>query len=153
MDERRTGSGASWALNICVPSGFFCDFENRGRSNNGLDARCLQREPLSLSRGVDANVYPEQALLDVLNQSLMNIVERWKFLCQHVNAMFGKKEYATFMNPEAFVHLLYDKATFPRFRFYFWAIGCLSAFEENIATNLRVLRVLRELIRKTKRKS
>ena len=31
----------------------------------------------------------------------------------------------------------YDNASFSRSRFYFWAIGCLSAFEEKITTNLR----------------
>ncbi|KAF2876370.1 hypothetical protein BDV95DRAFT_602359 [Massariosphaeria phaeospora] len=48
------------------------------------------------------------------------------------------------MKPEEYVHLLYDEASFPRSRFYFWAIGCLSAFEENLTTNIHQLRAFRK---------
>jgi hypothetical protein len=47
------------------------------------------------------------------------------------------------MQPEEYVHLLYDEASFPRSRFYFWAIGCLSAFEDNLTTNIRQLKAFK----------
>jgi len=39
------------------------------------------------------------------------------------------------MEATKFVHQLYDDASFSRSRFYFWAIGCLSVFEEMIIAN------------------
>jgi hypothetical protein len=35
-----------------------------------------------------------------------------------------------------YVHLLYDDASFRRSRFYFWATGCLTLFEQSIADTL-----------------
>jgi hypothetical protein len=49
---------------------------------------------------------------------------------------------STFMDPKKFVHLLSDEASFPRSRFYFWAIGCLTAFEDEIAVNVREVGLL-----------
>lgn len=40
------------------------------------------------------------------------------------------------MDGEQYVHLLYDDGTFRRSRFYFWAIGCLSSFEQSVAETL-----------------
>jgi hypothetical protein len=41
------------------------------------------------------------------------------------------------MKPKEYVHLLYDDAAFSRSRFYFWAIGCLTAFDARILNNIK----------------
>lgn len=87
------------------------------------------------SGGYEA-VLPEQAFL---GQYLKQIMARWTALSTILNSLFAGREGATSMNPDEYVHLLYDEATSPRSKFYFWTIGCLSDFEENIVQNLRQL--------------
>jgi hypothetical protein len=55
-----------------------------------------------------------------------------------------ESEETSFLDADKFVHLLYDDATFRRSRFYFWAIACLTSFEQSIADTLSELAVFRE---------
>jgi hypothetical protein len=66
-----------------------------------------------------------------------NLSTHFNALLTELDKSFNSQEYITFMDPDNFVHQLYDDASFSRSRFYFWAIGCLSAFEEKITKNLR----------------
>lgn len=59
-----------------------------------------------------------------------------------MDELFRGASNVTFMEPDEYGHLLYDDASFKRSRFYFWAIGCLSEFENNILDNLKALRSL-----------
>jgi hypothetical protein len=79
----------------------------------------------------------EEAIFKVLIASLLSVSENYKSLLSELNKLFDSQEYVTFMDPAKFVHNLYDDASFSRSRFYFWAIGCLSVFEENIIANRR----------------
>jgi hypothetical protein len=74
----------------------------------------------------------------------VHITERWELLWSSLKKVFDDRNEPTFLHPELFVHLLYDQASFPRSRFYFWAIGCLSTFEENVAINVRNLRTFQK---------
>ncbi|CAG8950406.1 hypothetical protein HYFRA_00006899 [Hymenoscyphus fraxineus] len=95
----------------------------------------------------------EQALLAIIKLHLTRILEKWNELLAHLNTLLADRGQATFMNPDSYVHLLYDESTFSRSKFYFWAIGCLSSFEENIVINARHLKsVRRKLVNKVCRK-
>lgn len=82
--------------------------------------------------------------MSMLSTCLPIIVDRWRVIWKELNDLIESDGYATFMMPEEYVHLLYDEASFPRSRFYFWAIGCLSAFEDNLTTNIRQLYAFRK---------
>jgi hypothetical protein len=70
------------------------------------------------------------------------ILDRWKSLWAEISLIISAADYATYMDPEEYVHLLYDGASFPRSRFYFWAIGCFTALEDNLRENVENLRSL-----------
>jgi hypothetical protein len=73
----------------------------------------------------------------VLLVCVRNVSENCNNTLIELNKFFSSQEYVTFIDPEKFVHQLYNDASFSRSRFYFWTIGCLSAFEENIIANRR----------------
>jgi hypothetical protein len=130
MDDFASSLPSSWTLIICTPSDFFM--------RNALF------EPLSISQCRAGVVIIEEAMLETIGCCMESILQGWEQLWNVLNSLFEEDQYATFMKPDEYVHLLYDEASFPRSRFYFWAIGCLSAFEDNISTNLRHLKVFRQ---------
>lgn len=129
----------------CTPSDFCLYSKSEEQEANNKKRKCHPFRLLQNSGGHEA-VLPEQALLQLLGQALKQIVARWNELSTILNSLFVGREGATFMNPDDYVHLLYDEATFPRSKFYFWAIGCLSNFEDNIVENLRQLRAVRKFL-------
>jgi hypothetical protein len=80
------------------------------------------------------------AFIQVVNGLAEGVTRGWKTLWAEITEIFNAADYATYLNPEAYVHLLYDGATFPRSRFYFWAIGCFTALEDNLRDNVENLR-------------
>lgn len=78
----------------------------------------------------------------LLVQIVSILVDKWTILC---DALFEEceNEKASFLEPEKFVHLLYDNSTFRRSRFYFWAIACLNSFEQSISDALSGIHVHR----------
>jgi hypothetical protein len=91
------------------------------------------------------------ACIRVTTKCSEEIVKRWKLLWAEITRIINAADYATYMNPEEYVHLLYDSASFPRSRFYFWAIGCFSALEDNLRDNVENLRsLLHRIVKETK---
>jgi len=48
-------------------------------------------------------------------------------------------EDISFLKADEFVHLLYDDNTFRRSRLYFWAVACLTSFEQSITDTLSAI--------------
>ncbi|OBT61863.1 hypothetical protein VE03_08813 [Pseudogymnoascus sp. 23342-1-I1] len=68
-------------------------------------------------------------------QSVEVIVDHWQKLYDEVRKECDG-ENVSFMDGERYVHLLYDDGAFRRSRLYFWAVGCLSSFEQGVAETL-----------------
>lgn len=83
-------------------------------------------------------------LLESITYCVQKIYENWERVWEELNSVFEESQETSFMDPDNYSHLLYDEASFPRSRFYFWAIGCLSSFEEDITVNLRSIKAFRE---------
>ncbi|KAF4219114.1 hypothetical protein CNMCM5878_003969 [Aspergillus fumigatiaffinis] len=130
---------ASWSIIICAPSGFFgqIQFSDTFRPSGG---------PIQLDLTADGGyVTTDEAILSMLSKCVPIIVDKWRATWKELSDLIESDGYATFMKPEEYVHLLYDEASFPRSRFYFWAIGCLSAFEDDVTTNIRQLKAFRKV--------
>lgn len=88
--------------------------------------------------------HPHLSLMPAFIQVVITFAEAlircWKTFWAEITEISNAADYATYLNPEEYVHLLYDGATFPRSRFYFWAIGCFSALEDNLRDNVENLR-------------
>jgi hypothetical protein len=82
----------------------------------------------------------------MLSKCVPIIVDKWRATWKELSDLIESDGYATFMKPEEYVHLLYDEASFPRSRFYFWAIGCLSAFEDDVSSLMMQLLLGKALI-------
>ncbi|CAG8980298.1 hypothetical protein HYALB_00008920 [Hymenoscyphus albidus] len=121
-----------WTILVCTPSNHRKDLRKLVHDREDL----LYSSHLQ-SSGKPVQVFYEQALLAILKVQLTRILEKWNELLAHLNALLAARGQATFMNPDSYVHLLYDESNFSRSKFYFWAIGCLSSFEENIVITAR----------------
>jgi hypothetical protein len=68
--------------------------------------------------------------------ALRGAAKRWAELNQYIGGMLSED----FMDPKAYVRLLFDDETISQSRLYFWVIGCLNEFdisiEENMESNL-----------------
>jgi hypothetical protein len=74
-------------------------------------------------------------MMEVITTAVNLIVDHWQKLYDEVQKECDG-ENISFMDGEKYVHLLYDDSNFRRSRFYFWAIGCLSSFEQSVAETL-----------------
>lgn len=86
------------------------------------------------SRRTSASWSP-YGIIPILSQCM---VENWSQLVKVLDDLLDD-EQVSFMNPDEYVHLLYDDPSFSRSRFYFWAIGCLLAFESSLKGNVDTL--------------
>jgi hypothetical protein len=84
----------------------------------------------------------EDTVLCILVQTAKILVLIWQELFETIRKECDA-ESITIMNPDKYVHLLYDDASFRRSRFYFWAIGCLNLFEQSIADTLSRFKAFR----------
>ncbi|OBT84778.1 hypothetical protein VE02_08102 [Pseudogymnoascus sp. 03VT05] len=85
-------------------------------------------------------------MMEAITISLELIVDYWQNLYDEVRKECDG-ENISFMDGEEYVHLLYDDSNFRRSRFYFWAIGCLSSFEQSVAETLWELTTFRTEVR------
>lgn len=139
-----------WSLLILSPSGFYkpqpgFDINGERAESPRVEYQPNQRlweesEETPLDRG-----HPEDAVLQVLIQSIKLIVTRWQNLYEVVRKECDG-ETVNFMDGEKYGDLLYDDGSFRRSRFYFWAIGCLNSFEQSIADTLSELALFRAAI-------
>jgi hypothetical protein len=138
--RRMTALADGWSIFVFTPSGFYDSHHPTTRASLPSFAR--------------PHLTWAPACIRVAIKCGEEIISRWKALWAEITDIINAADYATYMNPEEYVHLLYDGASFPRSRFYFWAIGCFSALEENLRDNVENLRSLLNCIAKeTKRAS
>lgn len=81
---------------------------------------------------------PLVTIFSVILQASWTISLSWKRLERVMQTLVSQDEHS-FMNPEEYVSLMYDDATFSRSRLYFWAIGTLSEFEKSLGQYINQL--------------
>lgn len=91
----------------------------------------------------------EDAKLRLVSQTTELLVEKWRELS---NAVLYEcdNEDINFLDPEKFMHLLYDDSTFQRSRFYFWAMACLASFGQSIADTVSDITICKAEVLKDK---
>ncbi|KAM0168178.1 hypothetical protein ACHAPF_011254 [Botrytis cinerea] len=80
------------------------------------------------------------AELTSIFHALRVVVNRWENLYQHIEGLLHKD----FMDPKAYVNLLFDDENFSESRLYFWIIGCLNEFDISIEDNIKQWMLFRE---------
>jgi hypothetical protein len=141
---------ASWTTLIFAPSNLFEGLDIRanlvaphdGRSSIGSKDKC--RLSVKIWRPQQGNDFGN-AMLAILAKAAEVLVGNWQRLSTEILRECDAGTI-TIMDPEGYVHLLYDDARFRRSRFYFWAIGYLSLFEKSIAGNLSHFEKIRSKI-------
>ncbi|KFX88584.1 hypothetical protein O988_08965 [Pseudogymnoascus sp. VKM F-3808] len=124
-------SPAEWAITILAPSSFY----------SGLPEFTFgSGPPLGLEFPAESSSAGLDTMLRVITKATEIIVDNWQKLFDEVRKECDS-ENVSFMDSEKYVHLLYDDANFRRSRFYFWAIGCLSSFEQSVDETLWELRM------------
>ncbi|KFY08509.1 hypothetical protein V492_06167 [Pseudogymnoascus sp. VKM F-4246] len=123
-------SPTEWAIGVLAPSGFHSSFAS------------FHGGPLNLKFPALDSESPRDTVLQVITSCVDHIVFQWQILYDEVLKECNG-ENISFMDSEKYVHLLYDDSTFRRFKFYFWAIGCLSSFEQSVAETLWELTTFR----------
>jgi hypothetical protein len=91
----------------------------------------------------------EDAKLRLISQTAEILVEKWKALFRVVLQECDNEDIS-FLDPDKFIHLLYDDSTFQRSRFYFWVIACLTSFEQSIADTLSDIAICKAEVLKDK---
>lgn len=122
-----------WNIAILTPSNFFGTFAFESDKMHYLRLRFSAMNSTSC----------QDTMLQVITKSVEVIVDRWQELYDEVRKECDG-ENVSFMDGEQYVHLLYDDGNFRRSRFYFWAIGCLSSFEQSVAETLWELSTFRK---------
>ncbi|KFY03829.1 hypothetical protein V490_00083 [Pseudogymnoascus sp. VKM F-3557] len=126
-----SNSPAEWAITILAPSSFY----------SGLPEFTFgSGPPLGLEFPAESSSAGLDTMLRVITKATEIIVDNWQKLFDEVRKECDS-ENVSFMDSEKYVHLLYDDANFRRSRFYFWAIGCLSSFEQSVDETLWELRM------------
>lgn len=126
-------SSALWNILILAPPHFFDRYDPHTAFVVDPDNdKNTERFDLSIKlwRPQQGNDY-EDVMLAILVQVVPVLADIWQELSTKLLEECNAGNTAI-MNPKEYVHLLYDDATFQRSRFYFWAIGCLSLFEQSI---------------------
>jgi hypothetical protein len=137
---------ASWNILIFAPANFFDGADTYTdtavfrdeRSSRFNEARAISFKNWRSQQGNDF----KDAMLAILAQTADILAGIWQRLSSKILRECNT-ETITIMHPEEYVHLLYDDSTFRRSRFYFWAIGCLSLFEQSIASTLLTFKAFR----------
>jgi hypothetical protein len=80
------------------------------------------------------------AELTSIVHALRVVVKRWAELYQHIEGLLRED----FMDPEAYVKLLFDNENFSQSELYFWVIGCLNEFDISIEDNIKQWTLFRE---------
>ncbi|KFZ14933.1 hypothetical protein V501_02977 [Pseudogymnoascus sp. VKM F-4519 (FW-2642)] len=119
-------TGGRWTITILAPSNFY---------GSGDRFQYLRFPAVYGSHVIDM-------MMEVITTAVNLIVDLWQKLYDEVQKECDG-ENISFMDGEKYVHLLYDDSNFRRSRFYFWAIGCLSSFEQSVAETLWELSTFR----------
>jgi hypothetical protein len=122
---RQTGSSGDWTILLLSPPGFFTELPQEQSTINLICGHQPMKETAELAWIVVA---------------LKKVVDRWKELNSYIADLLSEN----FMEPDAYVKLLFDDESFTRSRRYFWIIGCVHEFEISITDNIEQWKLFRE---------
>lgn len=125
-----------WTLLLLCPDAFF--------NENNLSFPLKDKTPskADTSRQHFGGLHSLGAEINLIAQALGRISERWAefqsffdYILDNGRSLFNPSEHDSF---------LFDNSSFDRSRRYFWAIDCLSEFEQTIANTLHQWDMYRE---------
>jgi hypothetical protein len=116
-----------WTILLLTPSGFFKAPEAGQKDSVWME--------------IGRHRFKRIAELTSIVYALRAVVEGWGKLYQHIEDLLHEKD---FMDPEAYVQLLFDDENFSQSRLYFWVIGCLNEFDISIEDNIKQWTLFRE---------
>ncbi|KAI4288182.1 MAG: hypothetical protein L6R35_002557 [Caloplaca aegaea] len=117
-----------WTMLVLAPAGFF-DEHNGSFPMKSLPKGRAQALGHCLGRLTRAG-----AELNLIAQGLARICERWTDFQSFFDYILDDGD--SLMQPADHDNLLFDDGSFSRSRRYFWAINCLSEFENAITDNI-----------------
>lgn len=117
-----------WTMLVLAPGGFF-DENNHSFPTVALPKGRAQALGHCLGRLTRAG-----AELNLIAQGLARISERWTDFQNFFNYILDDED--SLMQPPNHDNLLFDDGSFSRSRRYFWAINCLSEFDNAITDNI-----------------
>jgi len=131
-----------WTIIVLAPPqwAYMHKYSVLGPNPNGLLDTLEEVHSLQLSTASSNGLPKYEAALQLIIKIISHIESRWRLLSVELYKRLDL-ESESFLYPEKFVHLLYDDSSFRRSRSYFWAIGCLSAFEGSLNQLCRDLEV------------
>ncbi|KAE9365551.1 hypothetical protein N431DRAFT_101888 [Stipitochalara longipes BDJ] len=80
------------------------------------------------------------AELLIIIYALRKVEERWRQFNEYIGSLLVED----FMNPTAYLNLLFEDKNFSYSKLYFWAIGCLNEFTVSIEDNIKQLQLFRK---------
>ncbi|KAF4624320.1 hypothetical protein G7Y89_g13854 [Cudoniella acicularis] len=138
-DEDMRTEGSGWTMVVVSPSGMFPFPRGPGVRQYG-DRFGFGRHPSDrvdrVFRKAGRRAAPVDSVSCIIGFVLDAIRLRWLDLAESMDDLFAEEEIS-FGQPNEYVHLLYDDATFSRSKLYFWAVSCLTAFETSISNNIK----------------
>ncbi|KAL9594752.1 MAG: hypothetical protein Q9179_005256 [Wetmoreana sp. 5 TL-2023] len=117
-----------WTMLVLAPGGFF-DEHNTSFPMQSLPKGRAQTLGHCLGRLTRAG-----AELNLIGQGLARISEKWTEFQSYFDYILDSAD--SLMQPTEHDNLLFDDGSFSRSRRYFWAIDCLSEFENSISDNI-----------------
>lgn len=117
-----------WTLLVLTPDGFF-DEKNTSLPTNASALGRAQASSYLLGR-----LDQSGAELHMIGQGLERITARWAEFLSYFDYILDGGD--SLMKPAEHDNLLFDDGAFSRSRRYFWAIDCLSEFEQSITDNI-----------------
>lgn len=117
-----------WTLLVLAPDHFFND-KNTSFPMSASSPGKAQALGYSLGRLTQPG-----AELNLIGQGLERIADRWADFLSYFDYILDGGD--SLMKPAEHDNLLFDDGAFSRSRRYFWAIDCLSEFENDITDNL-----------------
>ncbi|MCJ1310262.1 hypothetical protein MMC25_003924 [Agyrium rufum] len=117
-----------WTIVLLTPSLFFDE------NNTSFPTRLLMRGTQQTLGHCMGRLTKVGAELNLIAQGLTRISDRWLDFQVFFDHILDSGD--SLMRPAEHDNLLFDDGSFSRSRKYFWAINCLSTFEEHISDNI-----------------
>lgn len=117
-----------WTMLVLAPGGFF------GEHNSSFPITPLPKGSAQALGHCLGRLTRAGAELNLIAQGLAKISERWAAFQNFFDYILDNGD--SLMQPTDHDNLLFDDGSFSRSRRYFWAITCLSEFENAITDNI-----------------
>ncbi|KAL8951750.1 MAG: hypothetical protein Q9222_002300 [Ikaeria aurantiellina] len=117
-----------WTMLVLAPGGFF------NEHNTAFPMRSLPKGRAQALGHCLGRLTRVGAELNLIQQGLARISERWAEFQSFFDYILDSGD--SLMQPHEHDNLLFDDGAFSRSRRYFWAIDCLSEFENAITDNI-----------------